>query len=78
MQGWPGLRKIIRSMVFSTQYHLYQTGISKGSGSLFRAGELVFFRSDKSTQKNWTRQNASRLRSGTSPQVALPIVEGLT
>ena len=28
IQGWSGLRKIIRSMVFSTQYHLYQTGIS--------------------------------------------------
>jgi hypothetical protein len=49
---------------------------AKGSGSLFRAGALVFCRFDKSTQKNWTRQNASRLSSGTPPQVALTTLEG--
>jgi hypothetical protein len=49
---------------------------AKESGSLFRAGKLGFYRSDKSTQKNWTRQNASRLSSGTPPQVALTTLEG--
>ncbi|HEY2113855.1 MAG TPA: hypothetical protein VGJ51_02115, partial [Candidatus Angelobacter sp.] len=48
---------------------------AKGSGSLFKAGELVFSRSDKSKQENWTRQNASRLGSGTPPQVALITLE---
>jgi hypothetical protein len=49
----------------------------KGSGSLFRAGELGFCRCNKSTKKTWTRQNGSRLRSGTSPQVALITLGGL-